>query len=194
MVHYGKWDWCTVGFVKLVNFNMTTRQFISFVTVPSDAQVFCNQKGNQKKEKHAHDTNILSQIINSGNCMEIHTKIMQKRKRKPSIMQEFLGNPTSIYTLTNDISISHSQSKALKYFERPPTDLISKAIRDVEQTNNGTGCVEVGQDGEGAESGEDVLKWDRRRKRGAGCPKRSREKEIPSIIIRKICPNFEAKK
>ena len=91
-------------------------------------------------------------------------------------MREFLGNPTSIYTLTNDISISHSQSKALKYFERPPTDLISKAIRAVEQTNNGTGCVEVGQDGEGAESGEDVLKWDRRRKRGAGCPKRSREK------------------
>ena len=50
-------------------------------------------------------------------------------------MRELLGNPTSIYRSTNHISGQISQSQPLiETFERPPTDLISEAIRDVEQT------------------------------------------------------------
>ena len=41
----------------------------------------------------------------SGICMEIHIKIVQKGKKKQSRDGEILGNPTSIYRLTNHIGV-----------------------------------------------------------------------------------------
>ena len=53
----------------------------------------------------------------SGICMEIHTEIVQKRKKKPS----------------------HNKGTPRQPHVRPPKDLISEAIRDVEQTIQMTG-------------------------------------------------------
>ena len=56
--------------------------------------------------RHLTDVScLIGPSMPSGICMEIHAKIVQKRKKKPSCDREFLGSPTSIYRLTNHISV-----------------------------------------------------------------------------------------
>ena len=49
----------------------------------------------------------------SGICMEIHTEIGRNGRRNHPIIRELLGNPTSIYRLTNHVSVQNNQSQTL---------------------------------------------------------------------------------
>ena len=73
-----------------------------------------------------------------GICLEIHTKIVQKRNKKPS---HYEGTPRQPHVYFLDWPITSTFRTAnhkpwKKHFDRPPMDLISEAIRYVKQTTH----------------------------------------------------------